>query len=131
MRRSLFAVSALICAAILVWWGGGAPPNDTDDAAHGQAYRFAHFPPTLIVGVIGNAMMPLEGIEADRLSGFSGDLLMQLVPHDQVRVVPRVFARRDELLNAACRGDVDIIMSVAPRSQYDHCLEYSDRKSVV
>ncbi|MEA3269014.1 MAG: transporter substrate-binding domain-containing protein [Pseudomonadota bacterium] len=126
MRRSLFAVSAVVCAAILVWWGGdGAWQADTGDAGQGPVYRLARFPPTLIVGVIGNAMMPLEGIEADRLSGFSGDLLMQLIPHDQVRVVPRVFARRDELLKAACRGDVDIIMSVAPRSQYDHCLEYS------
>jgi ABC-type amino acid transport substrate-binding protein len=126
MRRALFAVSAVVCAAILVWWGGdGARQADTGDAGQGPVYRLARFPPMLIVGVIGNAMMPLEGIEADRLSGFSGDLLMQLIPHDQVRVIPRVFARRDELLKAACRGDVDIIMSVAPRSQYDHCLEYS------
>ncbi len=113
----------LACAAAFVWLGG-ARNADAEDAAQ-TIQRLKQFPPKVTVGVISDAMAPLEGVEADRLSGFSGDLLMRLIPQDQVRVIPHVFARRDELLKAACRGDVDIIMSVAPRSQYDHCLIYS------
>ena len=111
------------CAAALLWLSG-SPDADAEDAAQ-AVQRLTQFPPKVTVGVISDAMAPLEGVEAGRLSGFSGDLLMHLIPQDQVRVIPHVFARRDELLKAACRGDVDIIMSVAPRSQYDHCLIYS------
>lgn len=113
-------VGVLICMAMLARLGN-AHAEDTAEVAQ----RFSQLPSTLIVGVIGESKMPLEGVSADKLTGFSGDLLSQLIPQDRVRLVPRVFERRDELLKAACRGDVDIIMSVAPRSQYDRCLEYS------
>ncbi|CAJ0800139.1 Sensor histidine kinase RcsC [Ralstonia condita] len=113
----------LVCAAAAGWLGS-ADNADAEGAAQ-SGRGLPPFPPKLTVGVIGQAMKPLEGVEANRLSGFSGDLLMHLIPQDRVRIVPRVFARRDELLKAACRGEVDIVMSVAPRSQYDRCLEYS------
>ncbi|WP_296223507.1 ATP-binding protein [Ralstonia sp. UBA689] len=113
-------VGALVCVAILAWLGDAR----AEDAAK-VAQRVNQIPSTLTVGVIRKSKMPLEGVSGDKLTGFSGDLLSQLIPRDRVRLVPRVFARRDELLKAACRGDVDIIMSVAPRSQYDRCLEYS------
>lgn len=113
----------LACVAVLTWLGS-AHDADAEDAAQ-VVQRVSPMPSQLTVGVIGDTMMPLEGVAANRLTGFSGDLLMQLIPQDQVRIVPRVFTRRDELLKAACHGDVDIIMSVVPRSQYDRCLEYS------
>ncbi|CAG2152722.1 ATP-binding protein [Ralstonia mannitolilytica] len=116
-------VGTLVCAAVLAW-AGSLTDAHAEDAAH-AVHSVNQVPPQITVGVIGKTMMPLEGVAADRLTGFSGDLLMHLIPQDQVRVVPRVFQRRDELLMAACRGDVDVVMSVAPRSQYDHCLEYS------
>ena len=113
----------LACVAVLAW--AGSPRDaDAEDAAQ-VVQRLNPIPSRLIVGVIGDAMMPLEGVAADHLTGFSGDLLTQLIPQDQVRIVPRVFGRRDELLKAACRGEVDIVMSAVPRSQYDRCLEYS------
>jgi len=133
MARVTLSVSArlrigigagLLACAVALGWLGSSPDADAEDAAQ-AVQRLTQFPPKVTVGVISDAMAPLEGVEADRLSGFSGDLLMHLIPQDQVRVIPHVFARRDELLKAACRGDVDIIMSVAPRSQYDHCLIYS------
>lgn len=113
----------LACVAALAWLGGMRDAG-ADDAAQ-TVQRLSQLPAKLTVGVIGEAMLPLEGVEADRLTGFSGDLLLHLIPQDQVRIVPRVFARRDQLLKAACRGDVDLIMSVAPRSEYDRCLDYS------
>ena len=113
----------LACAAALAWLSGEDEAH-AEDAA--QAVQLFHqIPSKLTVGVIGESMMPLEGVAADKLTGFSGDLLMQLIPQDRVRIVPRVFNRRDELVNAACRGEVDIIMSVVPRSEYNRCLDYS------
>jgi PAS domain S-box-containing protein len=119
--RAAIGTGLLVCVAALGWVNSG---HGADAPAQGGR-TLPPLPPQLTVGVIGQAMTPLEGVEANRLSGFSGDLLMHLIPQDQVRVVPRVFKRRDELLKAACRGEVDIVMSVAPRSQYDRCLEYS------
>lgn len=113
----------LACAAALAWVSSIFDAHAEDAAQAIQ--NLSQVPPQISVGVIAETMMPLEGVAADKLTGFSGDLLMHLIPQDQVRVVPRVFQRRDELLKAACRGDVDIVMSVAPRSQYDRCLEYS------
>jgi len=121
--RLALGAGVLACVATLAWLGT-APDADAEDAAQTVQHLDA-IPNKLTVGVIGEAMMPLEGVAAGRLTGFSGDLLMRLIPQDHVRVVPRVFERRDDLLNAACRGEVDIVMSVAPRSKYDSCLDYS------
>jgi PAS domain S-box-containing protein len=123
-RLRLGIGAGLLACAVALGWASGTRDADAEDAAQ-AVQRLTQFPSKVTVGVISDAMAPLEGVEADRLSGFSGDLLMHLIPQDQVRVIPRVFSRRDDLLKAACRGDVDIIMSVAPRSQYDHCLIYS------
>ncbi|WP_430715435.1 ATP-binding protein [Ralstonia flaminis] len=122
MRMGIGA-GLLACAVALAWLSGAGKAH-AEDAAH-AVQLFHQIPPKLTVGVVGESMMPLEGVAGDKLTGFSGDLLIQLLPHDHVRITPRVFSRRDELLNAACRGEVDIIMSVVPRSQYDRCLEYS------
>ncbi|MGM3274496.1 ATP-binding protein [Ralstonia sp. 24A2] len=121
--RGGIGAGLLACAAALAWLGS-ANEARAEDAAH--AVQLVHqIPSKLTVGVVGESMMPLEGVAADKLTGFSGDLLMQLIPQDRVRIVPRVFNRRDELVNAACRGEVDIIMSVVPRSEYNRCLDYS------
>ena len=123
-RLRLGIGAGLLACAVALGWASGTRDADAEDAAQ-AVQRLTQFPSKVTVGVISDAMAPLEGVEADRLSGFSGDLLMHLIPQDQVRVIPHVFARRDDLLKAACRGEVDIIMSVAPRSQYDECLIYS------
>jgi PAS domain S-box-containing protein len=113
----------LVCVAALALLG--APGHARADDAALAVQRLDQVPAALTVGVIGDSLMPLEGLSGDKLAGFSGDLLMQLIPQDRVHVIPRVFSRRDELLKAACAGEVDIVMSVVPRAQYDHCLSYS------
>ena len=114
-RLRLGIGAGLLACAVALAWLSSADEAHAEDAA--QAVQLFHqMPSKLTVGVIGESMMPLEGVAGDKLTGFSGDLLRQLLPQDRVRIVPRVFSRRDELLNAACRGEVDIII---------------DRKSVV
>src|SRR5262249_49927773 len=99
--RVAIGAGMLACAAVLAWLGGTRDAHAEDAAQAVQ--RLNQMPSKLIVGVISETMMPLEGVTAGRLTGFSGDLLMHLIPQDQVRIVTRVFERRDELLKAACR----------------------------
>lgn len=78
----------------------------------------------VIVGVISDVMVLLEGVEVDWFSGFFGDLLMYLIFQDQVCVILYVFLWCDELFKVVCCGDVDIIMSVVLCLQYDYCFIY-------
>lgn len=77
----------LVCVAALALLG--APGHARADDAALAVQRLDQVPAALTVGVIGDSLMPLEGLSGDKLAGFSGDLLMQLIPQDRVHVIPR------------------------------------------
>ncbi|WP_376989772.1 ATP-binding protein [Cupriavidus numazuensis] len=82
-------------------------------------------PSRIVVGVIVDEMMPIEGVKNGQLTGFSGDLLRQLLEGSGSRLQARSFPDRRSLLEAACKGDVDLVMSAVPRDEFQHCLHYS------
>ena len=102
--RIAIGAGLLVCAGALCWLGNAREAEA--EGAERSVQRLNQFPSELSVGVIGDAMTPLEGVEADHLSGFSGDLLMHLIPQDQVRLVPHIFTRRDELLRRRARNTI-------------------------
>jgi two-component system, NarL family, sensor histidine kinase EvgS len=80
--------------------------------------------PKLIVGVVGGGRPPLEVLDHGELTGFSADYLRLLVGTGVV-LVPRVFADMPALLSAACRGEIDIVMSLARAPRPEHCLAFT------
>ncbi|WP_233862161.1 ATP-binding protein [Paraburkholderia adhaesiva] len=114
--------------------GGGLLPDLASDAARaatgfGAAAEAGVVParstpamrPELIVGVVAGGRPPLEVLDGGKLTGFSADYLRLLVGTGAT-LVPRVFADMPALLSAACRGEIDIIMSRLRAPEHDRCL---------
>jgi two-component system, NarL family, sensor histidine kinase EvgS len=80
--------------------------------------------PKLIVGVVAGGWPPLEVLDGGELTGFSADYL-RLLAGTGVVLAPRVFADMPALLAAACRGEIDIVMSRARGPQRERCLAFT------
>jgi PAS domain S-box-containing protein len=81
-------------------------------------------PTHLVVGVTSEHE-PLESTKDDRLGGFSGELLHQLIGASGTTLEVRIFDRRDDALRATCEGKVDVLVDAVPRNEFTHCLVYS------
>src|SRR5262245_36219379 len=64
-------------------------------------------PDRLVVAVLENGD-PLEGVKDGQLTGFSGELFTELLAGSGTTLELRRYARRDETMRAACRGEVDL-----------------------
>lgn len=114
-RRGICRTLLLACSLLAGFRAFGAGADRIDP---GQPPR------RLLVGVVPTGE-PLEGVRDGRLTGFSGDLLKQLFANSGVVLEARVFRRRDEMLRAACNGEIDLLMAAEPRPDFAHCLRYS------
>ncbi|MCY1503905.1 Sensor histidine kinase RcsC [compost metagenome] len=106
------AVSLLVLPVLA--FAAGLPAADQHDA----------LPRRLLVGVLVSGE-PLEGVKDGRLVGFSADLLRQLFANSGTVLEARAYRRRDEMLQAACEGKLDLVMNAVPRGAFADCLVYS------
>jgi hypothetical protein len=81
--------------------------------------------PTHLVVRVTSEHEPLESTKDDRLGGFSGELLHQLIGASGTTLEVRIFDRRDDALRATCEGKVDVLLDAVPRNEFTHCLVYS------
>jgi two-component system, NarL family, sensor histidine kinase EvgS len=98
--------------------------NTAADAGPARARAPSAMQPKLIVGVVAGGWPPLEVLDGEELTGFSADYLRLLVGAG-VALAPRVFADMPALLAAACRGEIDIVMSRARAPQRERCLAFT------
>lgn len=103
---------------VLLWLEG------CSTCATAETATFSALPERLVVGVLAGDE-PLEGVQDGRLTGFSGELLRQLLANTGTRLETRSFRHRDEVMRAACAGQVDLVMVAVSRPEYAHCLVYS------
>ena len=78
----------------------------------------------LTIGVVAAGWPPLEMLQGGNLTGFSADYLRLLVG-GRVVLTSRVFADLPALLTAACRGEIDIVMSLVREPQRERCLAFT------
>ncbi|WP_052408768.1 ATP-binding protein [Paraburkholderia acidipaludis] len=129
-RRSFVILIALMLAAVLV------PGSARASAPAGAASALATasmaggtppFPPKLIVGVVAGGWPPLDVLDVldgGALSGFSADYL-RLAIGAPVELEPRVYRDMPALLDGACAGEVDVIMSLARSPLRERCLAFT------
>ncbi|MDF0506710.1 transporter substrate-binding domain-containing protein [Burkholderia cenocepacia] len=99
------------------------------DAAVGKHLPALLRRPEIVVGVVAHdARMPFERADTSgRLEGFSGDYLQALLRDvPGLRVVTRTFDDVPSMIAAACRGDVDLVISVDVTPAGRGCLAYSE-----
>lgn len=111
-------VAAMTTSALAATSHNGTPTSQT-------LVNAGRLPQQLVVGGVPREMMPIEGVVNGEPTGFSGDLLKQLLAGSGIQLTARTYPNRKALLKAACDGEVDLIMSAVPRNEFAHCLIYS------
>ncbi len=100
-----------------------APSSSTQATQAEQDWLRQH--PTLSVGVIRQGWPPYEVMTAGRVEGLSQDYLEAIAARLGVTLRPRVYADWPTLLEAACHGEVDVVMSVAITAARTRCLSFT------
>ena len=119
LGTTLGAVSGLLCCLIPVGAWAAAVPDSSATAA----YLTAH--PVLKVGVYDSGWPPFESFEQGRIIGLGPDMLARLAGSLGVRVEYVVLPDWNQVLDAACRGDVQLVMNIAPGTGPHPCLVYT------
>lgn len=91
--------------------------------ADAKAFIVAH--PTLSVGVYDSGWPPFEYIDGGRVQGLAPDVLADLAARLGVGIDYRRYASWPQVLDAACRGEIDLVMNVSPSSAPLRCLAYT------
>ena len=91
--------------------------------AEAQAYVRSH--PVLSVGVYDSGWPPFESVEGDRVRGLAPDTLADLARRMGMTLDYRHYPSWSQVLEAACRGDIDVVMNVSPSTAPNRCLAYT------
>ena len=107
----LWLIPALAWAAPVMQGAPGADAGETQ--------------PTLVVGVYDSGWPPFEFIEDGEVNGFAPDLLSQLAASTGMKVEYRRYPDWMHVLDAACRGEIDVVMNIAAGGAAHRCLLYT------
>ena len=101
----------------MAWAAPPAPRAEAPSPARPHA--------VLSVGVYDSGWPPFEFVEGDRVRGLGPDTLDDLATRMGVRLDYRRYPDWAQVLEAACRGDIDVVMNVSPSASPNRCLAYS------
>lgn len=151
MGRSMHAGKLVAALLLILLWAGGtaALASRRDDAGSSQAgssqdetplhrteaatsfelssrerkWLLKH--PTITVGSTIAGWPPYEIQSEGRVDGLSYDFLKAMAARLGVGLRTRIYADWPTLLEAACKGEVDVVMSVSITVQRTRCLAYT------
>lgn len=113
---TLGALCGLLCGLIPVrTWAAPVPAGSAV-----AAYLSTH--PVLRVGVYDSGWPPFESVRQGRVRGLGPDLIEQLAGSLGVRVQYVFHPGWAEVLDAACRGEIDVVMNIAAGAGSPRCL---------
>ncbi len=81
--------------------------------------------PTIILGIYDSGWPPFESVHDGRPQGLGYDYLSLLAQRLGVRVDVRKYRSWGEVLDAACRGEVDVVMNIILTADRTRCLVYT------
>jgi len=99
----------------------GAAPALLPDAS--RTWLAGH--PSLKVGVYDSGWPPFEEIVADDVVGLGPDTLAAAVTATGLKLVYQRYRSWEQVLDAACRGEVDVVMNIALNDVRSRCLLFT------
>lgn len=94
-------------------------------AAHATDTAGRSLPSTVVVGVAKEGWPPFEIARDDQLSGFSLDLLTRMLARSGVTVEIKTFPSWSAVFEAACRGDIDLVLAASDIAERRSCLRFT------
>lgn len=117
-RARCRSMTLLLGLAPALAWSAPVP-------AGGGAATTTVIPRTLSVGVYDSGQAPFESIEGGQVRGLGPDTLAQLAARLKLQVRYRHYPDWPQLLDAACRGEIDIVMNIAAGTERTSCMTYT------
>ncbi|MEN4952146.1 transporter substrate-binding domain-containing protein [Stenotrophomonas sp. TWI819] len=81
--------------------------------------------PTIILGMYDSGWPPFESLRDGKPVGLGYDYLSLLTQQLGVQVKVRMYRDWTEVLDAACRGDVDVVMNITLTADRTRCMVYT------
>lgn len=81
--------------------------------------------PTIILGIYDSGWPPFESMHDGRPQGLGYDYLSLLARRLGVRVDVRRYGSWAEVLDAACRGEIDVVMNITLSADRTRCVVYT------
>ena len=81
--------------------------------------------PTIILGLYDSGWPPFESMRDGRPRGLGYDYLDALTRQLGVQVKVRMYRSWSEVLDAACRGEVDVVMNITLTADRTRCMVYT------
>ncbi|MFI8718778.1 ATP-binding protein [Stenotrophomonas sp. NPDC077464] len=111
----------------LAWAGGGAAvasPAPAPSLSPSQA-DWIERNPTIFLGLYDSGWPPFEFMHNRRPDGLGYDYLMLLTRQLGIEVKVRVYPNWADVLDAACRGEIDVVMNITLTPDRTRCMVYT------
>ncbi|MNV44529.1 Virulence sensor protein BvgS precursor [compost metagenome] len=121
MRSLLRAV--VLCLAMVLVLPVSAQNEALPLSPQQRAWLKAH--PTVTVGLYDNVWLPFERVRGEQVEGLSYDYLIEATNQLGITLITRHYASWGDVLQAACAGEVDIVMDIALTAERTRCLVFT------
>ena len=120
---------ALAVAALLALCALGSPARPTHappPSAANPATVLGSAARPIVIGIYDDGWPPFEIVQGKLISGLSWDYVQRVIQLMGDNAEVRAYPDWAALYAAACRNEVDLVMSVAPNRTREQCLAFTD-----
>lgn len=114
----------IVLACVPMLAAGADAPATGPTLSHRQSEWLGRHP-TIILGLYDSGWPPFESLRDGKPEGLGYDYLSLLAQRLGIRVEVRVYRDWAEVLDAACRGEVDVVMNVTLTPDRTRCMVYT------
>jgi two-component system, NarL family, sensor histidine kinase EvgS len=106
------------------------PPLQAADGGRGlplssQQDAWLREHPTIVVGLYDKGWPPFESLEQGRPQGLAYEYLKDAAARLGLQIRPRRFASWADLLQAACAGEIDVMMNLSLTAERTRCVVFT------
>ncbi|MDY0954880.1 transporter substrate-binding domain-containing protein [Stenotrophomonas rhizophila] len=125
MRTPVVRWLLLIVLACVPMLAAGADAPATGPTLSPRQSEWLGRHPTIILGLYDSGWPPFESIRDGRLEGLGYDYMTLVAQRLGVQVEVRRYNDWSEVLDAACRGEVDVVMNITLTADRTLCMVYT------
>lgn len=123
MRLHCFLRCVVLCLAAMLVLPAFAQSDALPLSPQQREWLKAH--PTVTVGLYDNVWLPFERVQDGRVEGLAYDYLVEATSRLGLKVATRRYASWAEVIQAACNGEVDVVMDIALTAERTRCMVFT------
>ncbi|MNK07920.1 Virulence sensor protein BvgS precursor [compost metagenome] len=125
MRTPVVRWLVLLVLTVMPMWAQGAGEAATTASLSPRQSEWLAQHTTITLGIYDSGWPPFESLQSGQPQGLGYDYLSLLAERLGLRVEVRTYRGWGEVLEAACRGEVDLVMNVTLTADRTRCMVYT------